>query len=140
MNIQEVIDRLKSECPLLKSRVAGAADYDLALEQNTFLTPCAYVVELSNKADSNQVMNGVAQTITVQIGVMVIISNQRDGTGKAAHDDLQPTRLEIMTALCGWKPSAADIPIEYLAGRSEGSFDLNRFWADVFTTDYLFLN
>ena len=136
MKTQEIIDRLKAQCPLLGNRVAGSADYDLAIESNTFNTPCAYVVELSKSSEPNKLFGGHSQRVTVQIGVMMIVSNQRDATGHAAHEDLQAVSLEVWNALCGWQPLDADVPIEHLAGRSSGSYDLNRFWADVFTASY----
>lgn len=136
MKTQEIIDRLKSECPILGGRVAGSADYDLAIEENTFNTPCAYVVELSKSSKPNQLLGGFSQCVTLQIGVMMIVSNQRDSTGHAAHEDLQIVANEVWDALCGWTHSQADTPFEHLTGRSSGSYDLNRFWADVFTTTY----
>lgn len=138
MKIQEIIDRLKAQCPLLKNRVAGSADYDLAIESNTFSAPCAYVVELSKSSSPNTRINGHLQLVTVKFGVMMIVSNQRDATGHAAHEDLQAVSLEVWNALCGWQPLEANMPIEHLAGRSSGSYDLDRFWADVFTTQFYY--
>lgn len=138
MKTQEIIDRLKAQCPLLGNRVAGSADYDLAIDSNTFNTPCAYVIELSESSESNRLIGGFSQRVTAQIGVMMIVSNRRDANDFAAHEQLQNVRLEVKNALCHWQPLDCDAPFEHLTGRSNGSYDLNRFWADVFTTSYHF--
>jgi hypothetical protein len=136
MKTQEIIDRLKSECPIFGGRVAGSAAYDLAIEENGFSTPCAYVVELSKSSKPNSLISGHSQQVTLQIGVMMIISNQRDTTGHAAHEELQDVSGQVWDALCGWQVSEFNTPFEHVRGQSSGSYDLNRFWADVFTTSY----
>lgn len=138
MKIKEIIEHLKLECPSFQNRVSGAADYDLALESNLFKAPCAYVVPLSTASTPNNTYPAHVQKITMQFGVMMIISNKRDSTGYAAHEELNDVQLEVMNALCGFQPEGVDFPIEHVAGRSSGSYDLNRFWADVFTTSYHF--
>lgn len=137
--LQEITERLKARCPSLMNRVEGADDYESALGNNKFTTPCAYVVELSDSGEPNKTTGIHHQRITVQIGVLMVSSNKRDATGSAAHRDLVAIRKEVRNALAGWQPTDAE-PMDFLAGRPMRHYGAYRFWASVFQANYQYRN
>lgn len=133
--LQEITEHLKASCPSFKNRVEGADDYETALDNNKFYTPCAYVVEVEDSGEPSKMSGVHRQQITTQIGVLIVVSNRRDATGNAAHGELDVIRKEVRDALCGWHPTDAE-PMNYKGGRRMKTHGANRFWASVFTTKY----
>lgn len=54
--------------------------------------------------------------INYTVGIVPVVKNVADATGEAAHKALEPLRLEIMQALCGWKHEAMSYPVVYRSG------------------------
>ncbi|MGB4498889.1 MAG: hypothetical protein WBI40_09325 [Methylococcaceae bacterium] len=137
MDISDFIDRLKTECPILKFRVFGAAELAIA-KPTTMQPPCAFVIPMSEKAESNSLMNALSQRTTVQIGVVIAIRNFSDTRGESGHKQLEIVRSEIMEALLNWEPQNASTPTEFVAGQLAGYDNLTLRWNDIFQTQFYY--
>ncbi len=109
MNIDDVITQLRANCPLLGPRVAGAADYATGIATGSawLATPAAYVIPLDDDAGDNDALNGLRQTVTERIGVVVNWATI-DRRGQTPAGDLSPARTQIFAALLNWKPAGAN--------------------------------
>lgn len=137
--IDEVIAHLKTSVAALK-KVAGAVDFASAgMDLKTNL-PAAYVLPLAEKADPNQLADGVLQKVGARFGVVIAVSNLRDARGEQAHSGLDPLRSAVIAALLGWAPSDAHDPVEFVSGRILNFADGVLWWQDEFTTAYLLRN
>ena len=77
--IAETLCRLEGmKAALGLKMVAGAADFQKAVENNPVATPCAYVIPLDENAGPNSVAPDVHQRISVTFGVVLVIRNVAD--------------------------------------------------------------
>lgn len=107
MNLNLVIQQLRSECPSFDQRVAGAAEFAVGVaDVSTMKSPCAWVVPLSDDADppDDPNMPDNIQVVVERIGVIVQLSNRPDRRGQTAVTDVYSMRREIFRALLGWRP------------------------------------
>ena len=138
MRINEWIEHLKTNCPIyLGNYVFGAAEMAVA-KTNTLQTPCAFVIPMAENAKENTLSGGFSQHITVQVGIYLAVTNKSDVLGFAAHEELEVVREEVRVALCGWQPSGAILPVDFVAGQLIGYDDYTLRWSDVFTTSYFY--
>ena len=149
MNLDMVIQQIRTLCPAFESRVSGAADFAQGVEAtSTSAMPAAFVLPLSDEArdpeDPN--MPGMWQTVVERIGVVVQISNQKDRRGQGSVTSVYDLRTQLFRALLNWRPGItqyggpepdAERPVGMLAsatgfsysGGSLLSFDRARlFW------------
>lgn len=137
MQVADYIARIKTECPLLKGRVYGAAELAVATP-TTMQPPCAFVIPMSEKADKNTLMNGLSQRVTAQIGVVIAIRNFADTRGEGGHKQLENVRAQLIKALCNWEAPNTSIPNEYVTGQLAGYDNLVLRWNDVFQTEFYY--
>lgn len=130
-----VIEKLKTDCPLLK-QVGGSADFAAAQAALKNKMPAAYVVALAEQASSNtSATTLVSQKVTQQFGVVIAISNLRDASGEKAIADLYLVRQQIIQTLMGWIPAGAIAGIEYGGGQLLDMDDQVVWWQDNFNLD-----
>ncbi len=137
MQVADYIARIKSECPLLKGRVYGAAELAVATP-TTMQPPCAFVIPMSEKAETNTLMGGFSQRVTAQIGVVIAIRNFADTRGEGGHKQLENVRTELIKALCNWEAPNTSTPNEYVTGQLAGYDNLVLRWNDVFQTQFYY--
>lgn len=112
--------------------IGGSADLDAAME-GTVSVPSLYVMPLAESADANILIGANAQRITQAFGVVLVVANRRDATGKAALQDLAALRTPLRDALVGWAPVPENgEQIQYSAGRLLKFDDGRLWWADDF--------
>lgn len=107
MNLDLVIQQLRTECPSFDQRVAGAAEFAIGIaDVSTMPSPCAWVVPLGDDADppDDPNMTDTLQVVAERIGVIVQLSNRADRRGQAAVTDVYEMRREIFRALLNWRP------------------------------------
>ena len=109
MNIDDVVTQLRGYCPFFGGRVAGAADYHNGIATGTawLEVPAAYVVPLDDDAADNDALNGLRQTVTERIGVVVNWTTI-DRRGQTPAGALAAARQQIFAALLNWKPAGAN--------------------------------
>jgi len=111
----EIIDRLKTNAPLLKSRVYGAAALAALMKAEALpkVTPCAHVLPtgLTGRGDGEAASGAYLQSY--DFGFAVVLSlRAHDPLGeRAALDEVLPLLLEIATALAGWTPDDATVGV-----------------------------
>jgi hypothetical protein len=137
MQITGVITRLNDECPAISNRVFGAAALAVA-DPESIVTPCAFVVPISEQAQANNTFGGHSQAITATFGIVICVTNFNDTAGEAANEELELVRQEIRIALCAWQPDWAALPIDFNSGRIVDYDDLTLRWNDIFSTQFYY--
>jgi len=108
MNLDVVIQQIRTHAPVFEDRVAGAADYALAADQIWLRQPAAYVIPLEDDPSENENRTGIYQVVREKIGVVVDLSNAVDPTDRrgqgAASQAVDPYRAVLWRALLNWRP------------------------------------
>jgi hypothetical protein len=151
MNLDLVINQIKTYCPLLKGRVAGSADFDTGIEtvlaitdpgSGRFAYPVAAVYPLEDDATPNTVNTigtGLLQTVTETIGVVVEFGATADRRGQAGVSQVEAMKYALFRALLNWNidPGRSSLGL-YYAGGMLLTFDRARlFWEYRFSFDAL---
>ncbi len=133
MRITDWIERLRSNTDLA---VQGAAD--LAAAQAEHRRDTAYVLLADEQAASFTSINAIRQEVTVGVGVVLAVRNQRDRLGAAATSELETARDQVRAALLGWTPPGAATPTEYRRGRLLSFVSATIWWQDEYqVTEHL---
>lgn len=135
MNPQLLVDRLKSQCPLLKD-VGGAADFAAAQEGLRNKVPAAFVVPLAEMATRNSAATMVVrQQVTQQVAVILAVSNLKDARGENALNDLHQVREQVFEKILGWAPPGTDSVMEFSGGRLLEMDNHVVWWQDDYVID-----
>ena len=129
MNLNLVINQLRTYCPSFGGRVAGAARFK-RLDENTDLNvPAAYVIPLDDSPGDRMSLNDVRQPLIESFAVIVALSNVPDERGQAAVNTAHDTiRAELWHALLGWQPDSTIYRgVEYQGGNLL-DLDRSRLW------------
>ena len=95
---------MRAHIPLLGSRIAGAADFAKAVEDQGWMgLPAAYVVPLDEEADANPDGTGLDQHVTERIAVIVEYDNSSDRRGQSVAEQYEAMRAAIWAALLNWR-------------------------------------
>lgn len=135
MRVRPIIEQLRAECPLLGGRVFGAAKLAVA-EPQSIVTPCAFVVPMSEVGGTQRQVGGYLQEVTAKFGIVIAVTNYYDETGEEANEELADVREEISQALCGWQIPWASFPCEFVDGKIVDYDDLTLRWNDVFSAQF----
>ena len=135
MKLKPVIERLEAQVSALKT-VGGAADV-AAAGSAMIVTPAAYLVPVSDRAEANSLSAGaVSQRVLAGFGVLMAVSNVSDTTGEAAHDELEELRVSVIAALLGWQHPDHEGIVSYARGRLIAFSDRVLWWLDEFTSEF----
>jgi hypothetical protein len=133
MKLSPIVFRLRAAgLTLFGNKVAGAAELGLA-QNNTLREEMAFVVQISEEAESNEYDTDVNQVVKETFAVIVALKNdnsQADKTGILAYDALYNVRCEIVKALLGWQMDndacqTVRSLVEYAGGKV---LDVNPAW------------
>lgn len=118
MDLAIVIQHLKTHCPMLGTRVAGAAEYEKALTKDFMVAPCAYVIPMADDAEPNEDANGLFQTVTESVSIMLILDNAADRRGQAPLLGVDTAKAAIHKAMLNWRidPDRAPRGLQYEGG------------------------
>lgn len=120
-----VIARLRAQCPIFSSRVAGTAAETRASEQTEFPVPHAFFMPGAIEPGEGEEISPLDQHLTVRFRVLIAVDNSADDRGQAGATGLLAATRQVVAALVGWTPDAATFaPI--LFDGLEDSFDSNR--------------
>ena len=104
MNIDLVIGQIRANMPVFGQRVAGAADFARAVEDQTWMdAPACYVIPLDEDADENPPGQGLEQHVAERIGVIVEFDNTADRRGQAASEQFEAMRTAVWACLLNWR-------------------------------------
>lgn len=134
MDLQQIVDRLRTQCPGLRM-VALGIEYDDA----AVAMPAAYVVAEKEQADPPELLGSRRQRVELTFSVSLVVgSAQRHaGIGAGLPAAIEAVRSEVLDALRGWLPAGADWPIEHRSGQLV-PVDIGRaIWTDLFAVGFL---
>lgn len=135
--IQETIDRLKAQVPMLKF-VSGAASFQQASQSNPPAVPAAYVILFGEQAGPNRLADmQVMQQVKATVGICLVTRSVVDARGAEASNDMDELRKEVKSALFGWAPAEGKDPYERGAGGLLLFRDTHMWWKDDFVTAYI---
>jgi hypothetical protein len=112
MNLDHVITQLRT-VSVFNGNVAGAAEYERGVKDQTWLPPpAAYVIPLDDEPGENLGLTDSQQVSVERVGVIVVFSNaaavaQGDRRGQAASSLFEPTKWAIFKALINWRPNSS---------------------------------
>lgn len=136
MLLGPVIDLLKSQVADFHNRVDGAADF-VAAQEKARQPRSAFVIPLADRAGPNLFEFGsIEQHVTERFGVILLLANKQDQTGKASYQELQTFRRHVIDALLGWQPSTDYDPVIYGGGRMLMINGAELWWQLDFITAY----
>lgn len=119
---------LRDAVPALGGRVFGTASQEAGIDEQFATVPAAAILLLKDWATSNDGDWDIAQTVTSEIGVLLVLDNRADRLGAVATDQALDTwRSALWDALLAWQPSPCDGPYEY-AGSEHRHMDGARLW------------
>lgn len=125
-----IIPRLRAQCPIFASRVAGAASYRQVSQQDDFQVPHAFVLLGTDNADGEVMLSSLDQELTTRIAVVVAVANTADERGQDASEAIYDIRAQLIAALVGWTPDAAKFsPILYRGMPDDPELTRARAWA-----------
>lgn len=127
MNLETIIEALRTRCPGFSNRIAGAAQFKLLPESAALAVPCAFVVPLDDNPTDSQSQNSVRQGLTDSFAVVVALDNAADERGQGAAASVHSTRAALWGALLGWSPATGYDGITYEGG-SILQLDRARCW------------
>lgn len=134
MNLEPVIARIDTACPLFKL-VDGVAEFAV-LDGKPKATPACYVVPLSERDDGADDMDAEDQQIAASFGLIIAVSNVSTPGGRAALADLQTLRKSARSALLGWVPDGCDMSVLFDRGSLIAIQSGVVWWQDAFRTAY----
>lgn len=129
-----VANRIRAHCPDF-IEVGGATDYVTAVAAS-MATPAAFVVPLGEIPGDSDLDVGIAQRVTLHIGVVIAVQNMSDRAGAAALDDLAPARTAVRQALLAWTSAGFTDPWRMAGGRLLEMDNGVLWWQDDFAATY----
>ena len=117
MQVELIVQALRTRCPVFVNRVAGAADFKMLEEATHLAVPCAFVVPLDDSPDQNASSNSTRQTMVDSFAVIVALDNTPDEKGQGAAATVDSLRTALWAALLGWQPTADYDGITYQGGQ-----------------------
>jgi hypothetical protein len=112
--IGPTIEQLRAYCPALGGRVAGAAQFQLGLQNYNanMPLPAGYVIPLEEtvEGDRNQQMTGLFQIVDISIGIVVELDATPDRRGQAPVMTYDEMRAALWAAVLNWSPVTCRVP------------------------------
>lgn len=108
MNLEAVVEQLRTHCPSFENRVAGAANFAIGLETTVNLKlPACFVVPEAEEAAEQKGLTGYDQLVTEQVLIIVEFDNRSDRRGQSVTLLYDAMRRELWRALLNWRPPPA---------------------------------
>ena len=126
MTLQDIVERLRSQCPSL---VSVALVYDMAdIATPDFDTPATFVTRLSDEFDPNTGLGAlVSQRRNRRFGVITVASAPTD-----IAEPLEDARNQVLAALVGWQPDEST-QVAVVSGEALATESGLVHWLDTFT-------
>lgn len=127
MELEPIIEALRTRVAYFSNRIAGAAQFKLLPETAQLQVPCAYVITLDDTPGEQLSSNALRQDITDSFAVIVVLSNTADEKGQGSAKSVHQVRSLLWSALLGWSPTADYDGITYEGGQLL-QLDRARMW------------
>ncbi len=136
MQLQPWVERIKSETSGIR-QIEEAVDIQSVLAEKPKNTS-VWVVPVSTRPGNNLVEQGVLQTVTGTVGILIGIRNLRGSSGQGAQGELATTQQKIESALLGWDGGALDFSTLciHAGGRHVGYTDRTLWWLEQYRTSW----
>ena len=131
---QPWIERLKTQAPVLSSRVYDIAQFVRDAGGWADL-PAAYVYPYRDSAGDSYEVISPRQVVIATMAVLIVVRST--GSTEQRFSTLQTTREAIRLALKNWIPDGARDDICFVGGQSEEIIDRDLIWEDRYMTRYL---
>jgi len=129
MQLSPIVSKLRdANISDFENRIAGVAELNVAIEEQTLLFEQAFVLLIGENASDNKVDYGIDQIITERFAVTVALRNdstQKDKIGLIAFDRLNSIRGKLFKAILGWLITDAYDRVTYAGARI---IRMNRGW------------
>ncbi len=107
---------------------------DLAAAEADQRRDTIYVMYNAEQGGENLLSQGVQQSLTTTMSVVMAVTNYRDRRGAGGMTELETLRKQVRGALLGWNPPAQAGPVTYQRGRLLQLVEGTVWWIDDFTT------
>ncbi|MCI1439819.1 MAG: hypothetical protein LKH07_05035 [Acetobacter peroxydans] len=114
MNIDAVIAQIRANSTFLavdpngERCVAGAAELAQIVDKAWLRRPAAYVLPVQDETEPNVSLNGLDQTVTETISIVIDFPNRADQRGQVAASTLEAARADLFRCLLNWRPDWAN--------------------------------
>lgn len=134
LEVMDVCDRLRAQCPLLGNRVEVGMDVEQAKKQ-AINNATALVMDLAELAEAPATITDVhMQRLGARFGVLLALPDQRR---RDRTTGLRALRAQVRAALLGWVPFADATETAFVSGQMNDAKAGVVWWLDVFETHYL---
>lgn len=131
--IQSMLNQLMA--PGTPFRISGGATALAAVKDTPPQTPAVYVFVAGERSEKDGRINAtVRQKSTVDISVVVVISNLAGTNNAVAADDTETAKAYVRGRLIGFLPSGALDPLQHVEGELQQAIAGTVWFEDVFTT------
>ncbi|VVG70941.1 hypothetical protein PAP18089_01913 [Pandoraea apista] len=112
MKASLIVAHLRAHCPIFARRVFAGIDWETLEGQGKLSMPAAYVIEMDDTAQANDLDTGIRQVVTDTFDVCVALAAPDERSG-ASVDLIDTVRAALLLALAGWKPEPQFDPVQY---------------------------
>lgn len=127
MQLDPIIQALRTRSATLGANVAGAAQFQSLKESVSITLPFAFVIPLDDNPGESRANNSVRQDLNDSFAVVVAFSNVADEKGQTGAEAIHEMRAELWSCLLGWRPSDRYNGITYEGGQLM-AMDRARIW------------
>lgn len=117
MDLTLIVNQLRDRLPDFGGRIGGVAEFKTASASNSIACPAAFVLPLSEDAETPDTHQVTRQLITQGFGVVVVLATQGDEKGGTALEAVENVKSKLLRALFGWQPNDECDPIYYEGGQ-----------------------
>ncbi|MFT8850164.1 hypothetical protein [Acetobacter orientalis] len=110
MNITDVIRQIRENSTFLAQAsngercCAGAAEFAQIVDKAWLKRPAAYVLPVEDDAEANVSQNGLDQSVTETISIVLDLPNVADQRGQASSALVTQARTDLFRCLLNWRP------------------------------------
>lgn len=115
------------------SEVLGASGLDNIISGRLTNRGC-YIFKASTVASPNNVINAIAQKVTLTFAVLIVVRNVLDIQGGDADDDSSELQESLQSCLVGWSPDGMAAPMTYGGGALVSFKNGLHIWKETFIT------
>jgi hypothetical protein len=127
MELEPIIEALRTRVPYFSNRIAGAAQFKQLQENAQLQVPFAFVIPADDTPGEQLSSNALRQNITDSFAVIVVLSNTADEKGQGSAKSVHQVRSLLWSALLGWSPTEDYDGIIYEGGQLL-QLDRARMW------------
>ncbi|SJM96023.1 phage tail terminator protein [Crenothrix polyspora] len=137
MNLDLIVERLKSEVPVLHNRVYGSADLDATESGAMPKVPSVYIIPVQETAKSNLTHPlGHSSMIIAEFALVIVVRNVANNYGAFSHRELEDVRKSIRCVLYGWQANEMAKPVDFLRGRIVDYKNNTLRWMDIYSARF----